>query len=157
MKPLLAVGSIRMTFVNTWRGSVISMRTVLFDTPYYVLMEDDRRAGPRVVPLDSASECVVIYGFSDKAPYDKFCTNSELALKPYPLVKGYLRNQLGASSDDLKLVVLDASGPREPCLQAATMEAVLEAQENPAARVNAGYRLMLDPQADAYRVEEAPG
>ena len=132
------------------------MSTLVADTPYYVLMEDNCRAGPKVVPLDSRSECLVIYGFSDRAPYDKFCTNSELALKPYPLVKGYLRNQLGASGDDLKLVVLDASGPREPCLHAATMEAVLEAQENPTTRLNAGYRLMLDQETDAYQVEKAP-
>ena len=31
-----------------------------------------------------------------------------------------------------------------------------EAQENRAAGVNTGYRLILDPKADAYRVEEAP-
>ena len=103
-----------------------------------------------------AAGCSVIYGFSDKGPYDRFCGNSDLALRPYPLVEGYLRNQVGVLGGDLKLIVLDADGPRERCLHAATMEAVLEAQENRAAGVNTGYRLILDPKADAYRVEEAP-
>jgi hypothetical protein len=52
-------------------------------------------------------------------------------------------------------VVLDAAGPRDPFLQAATMEAVLEAQENRTTHVNAAYRLMFDQKANAYRVEEA--
>ena len=37
---------------------------------------------------------------------------------------------------------------------AATIEAVLEAQESHAAHVTAAYRLTFDQQADAYRVEE---
>jgi hypothetical protein len=100
--------------------------------------------------------CSAIYGFSGKGPYERFCANSQLALKPYPLVKGYLRNQIDAPGDSLKLVVIDAASPSEPYLHAATMEAVLEAKENRAAGVNTGYRLILDPKADAYRVEEAP-
>ena len=80
--------------------------------------------------------------------------NSQLALTPYPLVKVYLRNQAGAPGDGLKLVVVDAAGPREPCLHAATMEAVLEAQENRTTHVTAAYRLMFDQEANAYRVEE---
>ena len=125
-------------------------------TPYYVLMESNRRIGPKVVQLPAGMECAPIYGFSDKGPYDRFCRNSQLALTPYPLVKVYLREQAAAPGDSLKLVVVDADGPRERCLHAATMEAVLEAQENRAAGVNTGYRLILDPTADAYRVEEAP-
>lgn len=124
-------------------------------TPYYVLMDENRRIGPKVVQLNSRIECLPIYGFSDKGPYDKFCTNSQLALTPYPLVKIYLRSQASASGDGLKLVVIDAAGPREPYLRAATMEAVLEAQENRTTHVTAGYQLMLDQKANAYRVEEA--
>jgi hypothetical protein len=98
-----------------------------------------------------------IYGFSDKGPYDWFCAKSELALKPYPLVKGYLRNQIDLPGDVLKLVVIDARGPCEPYLQAATMEAVLEAQESRATSVNAGYRLMFEQDANAYRVSCGSG
>jgi hypothetical protein len=131
------------------------MSPVVADTPHYVLMDGNRRIGPKVVQLHAEIECSPIYGFSGKGPYDKFCMNSRLALTPYPLVKVYLRNEADAPGDGLKLVVVDAAGPREPYLHAATMEAVLEAQENRTTHVTAAYRLMFDQEANAYRVEEA--
>ena len=131
------------------------MSAVAVGTPYYVLMDGKRRIGPKVVQLHLGIECSPIYGFSDKGSYDKFCMHSQLALTPYPLVQFYLRNQTGATGDGLKLVVVDAAGPREPCLHAATMEAVLESQENRTAHVAAAYHLMFDQEASAYRVEEA--
>ena len=132
----------------------MSIIAAVADTPHYVLLDANRRIGPTVVPLRSGSECSPIYGFSDKGPYDKFCMNSELALTPYPLVKVYLRSQAGAPGDGLQLVVLDAAGPGDPFLHAATMEAVLEAQENRTNHVTAAYRLMFDQEANAYRVKE---
>ena len=84
------------------------------DTPYYVLNDEDGRIGPKVIPLNTGVECMPIYGLSDKRPYDRFCAKSELALKPYPLVKGYLRNQIDALGDVLKLVVIDARGRCDP-------------------------------------------
>ena len=51
-------------------------------------------------------------------------------------------------------MVIDAVGPTEPCLHAATIEAVLEAQENCTAHVTAAYRLTFDEEANAYRVDE---
>ncbi len=124
-------------------------------TPYYVLLESNRRIGPKVVQFPAGMACAPIYGFSDKGPYDQFCSNSQLALTPYPLVKVYLREQAGTPGDGLKLVVVDAAGPCEPYLHAATMAAVLEAQENHTTHVTAGYRLIFDQEADAYRLEEA--
>ena len=123
-------------------------------TPNYVLIDGTLRIGPEVVPLDAGLECSAIYGFSDKGPYDRFCANSQLALKPYPLVKGHLRNQIDAPGDSLKLVVIDAAGPSEPYLHAATFKAVLEAQETHAAHVTAAYRLTFDKEVNAYRVDE---
>ena len=117
----------------------MSMIAAVADTPHYVLLDGNRRIGPTVVPLRSGSECLPVYGFSDKGPYDKFCMSSELALTPYPLVKVYLRSQAGAPGDGLRLMVLDAAGPRDPYLHAATMEAVLEAQENGTTHVTAAY------------------
>lgn len=128
------------------------LSTVAASTPNYVLIDGNLRIGPKVVPLDAGMECSAIYGFSDKRPYDKFCANSQLALKPYPLVKGYLRNQIDAPGDSLKLVVIDATGPSEPYLRAATIEAVLEAQESHATHVTAACRLTFDEEVNAYRV-----
>ena len=127
---------------------------VLGATPYYVLMDGNRHVGPKIVPLDLGIECTSVYGFSNKDPYDRYCLNSDVTLTPYPLVKGYLRNQASAPDDGLKLVVIDAAGPREPYLHAATMEAVLEAHENRMSHVTAAYRLVFNQQTEAYRVEE---
>jgi hypothetical protein len=123
-------------------------------TPNYVLIDGNLRIGPKILPLDVGTECWAIYGFSSKIAYDRFCSNSHRALKPYPLVTGYLRNQMDAPGDTLKLVVIDANAPSEPSVYAATMEAVLEAQESRAAHVTAAYRLTRDEEANAYRVEE---
>lgn len=131
------------------------MSAVVVGTPCYVLMDGNHRIGPRVVQLDSEIDCSPIYGFSDKGPYDEFRRNSQLALTPYPLVKVYLQSQINAPSDGLHLVVLDAAGPHESCLHAATMEAVLEAQENRTTHVTVAHQLTFDQGADAYRVEEA--
>lgn len=128
------------------------LSTVAASTPNYVLIDGNLRIGPKVLPLDAGMSCSAIYGFSDKGPYDRFCANSRLALKPYPLVKGYLRNQIDAPGDSLKLVVIDAAGPGEPYLHAATLKAVLEAQETHAAHVTTAYRLTFDEGANAYRV-----
>jgi hypothetical protein len=68
-------------------------------------------------------------------------------------VKGYLQNQVGDATGDLKLVVLDAEGPGERCLHAVTMQSVLEAQENRMDHLTTAYQLILDPQADAYRLQ----
>ena len=128
-------------------------------TPYYVLMDEKAPFGPSVVGIPDI-EFSVIFGFSDKAPYDNFCRASSVALTPYPLVKGYLRNQLGAPGHDddhkrsVKLVVLDAPGPCEPSIHAATMQAVLEAQEKGTAQVAPTHHLVFDPEAKVYRLEK---
>jgi len=131
------------------------MIAVVTGTPFYVLMDRNQRIGPNISSLLSGIECLPIYGFSDKGPYDKFCANSQLALTPYPLVKGYLQRQTEIRGEGLNLVVVDPVGPREPLLYAATMEAVLEAREHRATHVTVTHQLTFDREADAYRVEEA--
>ena len=123
----------------------------VLNTPYYVLMDGLRRIGPKILPSQGGMECSPIYGFSDKSFYDTFRTHSHLALTPYPLVKVYLREQVDAPGDGLRLVVVDAAGPHEPCLYAATMKAVLEAQENRTTHVTAAHCLMFNQETNAYR------
>ena len=122
------------------------------DTPYYILMDGKQRLGPKVEPLPSGAECLAVYGFSDKACYDRFCANSQLALVPYPLTRFYLQDQTDFPGNNLNLVVVDAAGPQEPCLRAGTMEAVLQSQEDRTLHVTAAYELTLDPEAAAYQV-----
>ena len=134
-----------------------TMLAAVADTPYYVLLDNNRRIGPSVAPLEAGRECMAIYAFSNKRTYDIFCTSSQLALTPYPLVQAYLRSQVDEPNVGLKLVVLDAAGPLDPSVHAASMEAVLEAQVQRTPQVTPDYHLVFDPEADAYRVEDQPG
>jgi hypothetical protein len=121
-------------------------------TPYYVLLEGNRPVGPDVEPLPSGTQCAVVFGFSGKACYDRFCANSPGVYVPYPLTKVYLQSQAESSGDKINLVAVDAAGLLEPCLQAGTMEAVLQGQEDRTPHVTAAYQLTFDPEAAAYRV-----
>lgn len=133
----------------------MSLNAVFADTPSYVLRDENRPIGPQVVPLPSGIECLPVYGFSNKTFYDTFGGNGQQTLKPYPLVKGFLRAHVDAPGNGLKLVVIDAAGPGDPYLLAATMNAVLEAQEKRSTEVTVAYRLVFDHEVGAYRVQEA--
>ena len=130
------------------------MSDLLVETPNDILLDGNNRFGPEVQALHSGNGCTAIYGFSNKEYYDSFCKKSEKALAPYPLVKGYLRNQIKGAGDSLLLVVVDAEGPHESDLNAATMQSVLDAQENRSSRVAVSFRLTRIDQSQAYRVEE---
>ncbi len=129
--------------------------TVSASTPNYVLLNGKTRISPNVFPLRSGRVCSSLYGFSDKVPYDLFRTNSEMALTPFPLVKVYLRTLLETGSENLHLVILDAAGPNDVTVRAATMEAVLEAQISQASSILAEYSLTFDTKTKGYRVDEA--
>jgi len=131
------------------------LSTVEVGKPCYALLEGENRTGPKIVSLTSGRVCSAIYGFSAKSFYDRFLEQSDQALTPYPLVKGYFRNQVDAAGDVLKLVVLDAAGPQETNLEAITIDSAWEAHENRASHVTADYQLEFDPQANAYKVVES--
>ena len=46
------------------------MTTVDASTPNYVLIDGALRIGPKVVPFYAGLECLAIYGFLDKGPYE---------------------------------------------------------------------------------------
>jgi len=132
--------------MNAKSEAIMPTNVDVADTPFYVLLEGSQRIGPHVAGSESES---FIYGFSDNGLYHKFCANSELSLTPYPLVKGYLRDQVGVTC--VKFIVIDAEGPQQTSLRAATVKAVLEAQERRSPQVAAPYCLIYDKEANAYR------
>jgi hypothetical protein len=73
------------------KGMIMTMNEAVVCTPRDVLLDENRRLGPSVIPSDVGVGCSVIYGCSDKGPYDRFCGNSDLPPRPCPLVEGYLR------------------------------------------------------------------
>ena len=133
------------------------MNATTVNTPLYVLLDGKLRIGPSLSAPLSGPEYTATYSFSDKQPYDLFCTHYKRALTPYPLVKGYLRSQIAESDDVVPLVVVDATGPDEAHLDAATMESVLEAMEQQASQVSISHRLILDHESRTYRVEKVAG
>ena len=133
----------------------MSINVLLVNTPCDVLFDDKQRLGPKLLALPGEPEYEAIYGFSSKESYDLFIANSDLPLIPYPLVKGYLKNQIAESGDTVHLVVVDAAGPQETELIAATMNSVLEAVKQNANQVTLSLRLMLDRESQDYRVEKA--
>jgi len=132
----------------------MSTKTVDAGTAHYVLMEGKERIGPKLLPLDHDVECLVIYGFSDKKPYEIFCKNSERALTPYPLVRFYLQSQVDEKDARLKLVVLDAVEPRAPILNAATMQELLTAHISGSKTLVASHQLVFDDNSSAYKASE---
>jgi hypothetical protein len=134
------------------------MTALSANTPHYVLLDGKRRLGPNLLglhgDLNGGFEYVAIYGFSDKQPYDLFCANCDLSLTPYPLVKGYLQNQIADSGNAVHLIVMDAAGPHVAHLNAATMNSVLKAHEQNANQVTISFRLTLFHESQDYRVEE---
>jgi hypothetical protein len=141
-----------------FKMQTLTSNNVVVATPRYVLLIDNEKMGPTVLSGDPDSRCVAIYGFSDKGPYDKFRENGDLSLKPYPLVKGYLRNQLsndnGNESECLRLVVLDSSSPDERIVHAASMQAVLDSMMNQKPDVPVEYKLSLVKANGVYRLDD---
>lgn len=129
--------------------------TKMAKVPRFVFMEGGHRFGPRAGTLSDGMESALVYGFSNKHAYDLFRVNCPEALQPWHLVKSYLRLHTKAAENHLRLVVLDATGPRQPCLYAATMEAVLEAIEQEADQIAGLYCLILDSHTGTYSLENA--
>ena len=131
------------------------MNALLANTPCDVLLDGNQRLGPKLMAHPGGLEYKAIYGFSSKKSYDLFCGNSDQSFIPYPLVKGYLKNQIADSVDTVQLVVIDAAGRQETQVNAATMNSVLEAVEQKANQVALSFRLTLDRESQAYCVEKA--
>lgn len=122
-------------------------------TPRYVLRDGAHPTCPFVVQASSDDHAIVIFGFSDKPEYDVYLSVSSLMLTPYPLVKGYLKNQIELNSGSMRLVVIDAVSPDQPCLYAATFEAVLESFRLGSDVVAVSHRLVKKESSTAYRIE----
>lgn len=127
------------------------------NTPRYVLKDGSRPFCPSVSQTSSDDKVTVVFGFSDKPQYDAFMSHCSVALTPYPLVKGYLKNQIDADSNadshGLKLIVLDAVGPTTAVHYAATMQDVLESFDGKQDSVAVSYRLVLDEASESFQLE----
>ena len=126
------------------------------NTPYYVLKSGNQPIYPTINFDDPDTNCRCVYGFSDKPIYDKFIKGADQVLTPYPLVKGYLVNQIaGANSAEtngvrLSLVILDATDATQPVVSIATMATVLLALQENAMQLPVDFELAFDPVTVSY-------
>ncbi|TWU44846.1 hypothetical protein Q31b_00160 [Novipirellula aureliae] len=123
-------------------------------TPRYVLKDGLHPASPIVLLAATDAELTVVFGFSDKPEYDTFLNARSQALTPYPLVRGYLQNQIDLDVDLLRLIVLDASDPEQEVLDAATFENVLAAFQTDSDSVSVTHQLIRDAASQGYRIQE---
>lgn len=70
------------------------------------------------------------YGFSDKPFYDRFCAAAQRDLRPYPLVKGFLRTRIDDQAGEARYIVVDAVEPSTARVEVASLEAVLASIES---------------------------
>lgn len=117
------------------------MHTLYMKTPYYFLLEGKARIKPSVIPKHSGPGYCVYYAFSDKPQYDLFQANSTHALMPYPLVPTFLMECISLAGDEEQLIVIDAVGPHDTVLNAATMRSVLSSHATRDEHVGIAYRL----------------
>ena len=132
------------------------------NTPRYILKSGNQPICPTIKLDDPDTQCVCVYGFSDKLIYDKFIKNAGQALTPYPLVAGYLSNRIEEArsatthGDHLNLVILDATDSAQSVLPAATMATVLHAVQEKSKQVSIEYELVYDSETTCYRLRNDP-
>jgi hypothetical protein len=124
-------------------------------TPRYVLHADRQPIGPDIVRKSPGRSSPAIYGFSDKTAYDAFIGNSEGDLRPYPLMKGYLRSRLAEEHDETCIVIIDANGPVAASVDAATFANVLAAQNTADPQLVSDFQLTFCPASHTYALADA--
>ena len=131
-------------------------KTDFADTPKYVLRDEGQPVHTTINFEDPKTSCTCVYGFSDKRIFDEFNKNAKQHLTPYPLVQGYLTNQIaeaetaGMQGIGIGLVILDATDPTQAVVSAATMAAVLGAQQEKTKQVPIELELVFSSETGGY-------
>jgi hypothetical protein len=120
----------------------------------YVLLKDKQPLGPSVVADPDGTKQRVLFGFSDKGPYDTFIANASEGLRPYPLVKGYLKGLLEIKGLSEPVIVIDALSETASSFHAVTVQSVIESMESNCSSIPITLRLDLVPDKAEYLVRE---
>ncbi len=119
-------------------------------TPLYVLREDGRIIGPDIAQAPAGKDTVAIYGFSGKVAFDVFVASSQRDLRPYPLMKSYLKKRLDEEAEATQIMALDVAGPTESSILAATMDNVLAARTAGLEHLECDFRLTYSVNTRSY-------
>jgi hypothetical protein len=129
------------------------MVKVVAKKPRYVLKLGSQLLGPTLSLTAGDANVSAVFGFSDKSRYDAFILAGTQPLMPYPLIQGYLQNQLALDSALLRLIVVDAVSPQQDLLLATNYQDTLESIKLHSDSVPITYQLVRDKDATVYRVQ----
>ena len=107
-----------------------------------------------MLPAADNSQPEAFYGFSGQSSYAAFIVESTVALTPYPLVRRFLQTQVNLDTDAVRLIVMDATGPKQSRFFAATMQSVLDTFDGRGDSVVATHELVLDIESGKYTTHE---
>ena len=130
------------------------MPTASSRTPKYVLHENRQPIGAKVSLGSTSGDCVAIYGFSDKPAFDAFIAGSQRDLRPYPLMKSYLKRRLDEEPGKTHLLIIDAADPEDAIAESATAEAVLLARQEERLHLPVDFHLAFSPTTRTYELVE---
>jgi hypothetical protein len=130
------------------------MNLLTTKTPMYLLLKDKQPLGPSVVADPDGTKQRVLFGFSDKGPYDAFIANASEGLRPYPLVKGYLKGLLEIEATSKPAIVIDALSETASSFHAATVQSVIECMESNSSSIPITLRLDLVPNRAEYQIRQ---
>lgn len=130
------------------------MNLLTTKTPMYLLLKDKQPLGPSVVADPDGTKQRVVFGFSDKGPYDAFIANASEGLRPYPLVKGYLKGLLEIEATSKPAIVIDALSETASSFHAATVQSVIECMESNSSSIPITLRLDLVPNRAEYQIRQ---
>lgn len=125
-------------------------------TPRYLLLGDEGPIGPDVIQSQTDTVSSAVYGFSSKARYDLFCTASEQALRPYPLLKGHLRKPPDFTGKRITMISCDPDGPEDSDLRSTTAESLLHSLESSSDQVPVEFHLTASHRGAAYKIHAVP-
>lgn len=128
------------------------MSNSLVLTPHYLLLNGDEKIGPEIVQYHSTSNFFPLYAFSSRLHYDLFTRNSNMELQPYTLVAKFLDSRIQNATHYEQVLIIDACGPFDDEVKAATFENVYLALIHDNENVEASYHLIRKPDSCLYSV-----
>lgn len=123
-------------------------------TPKYVLHENRQPIGAKSSLGSPGRDCLAMYGFSDKLAFDTFIAGSQRDLRPYPLMKSYLKRILDEEPGKTHLLIIDAADPEDAIVESATLEAVLLARQEGRLYLSIEFHLAFSPATRTYELVE---
>ena len=130
--------------------------TITVATPHYLLLDSDGPIGPAIMQSTSDVESFVVYGFSSRPRYDRFCAARHTALRPYPLLKGHLIKPSNFTGKRITLIAIDPDGPEGFDVRATSAESLVHSLQAGSDQVPVEFHLIASDQGSTYQIQTEP-